>query len=89
MLGGIYIIRKDGTYTYKNIWKNYSGEEKIENVNGTYVVKFYDNLDVDVSGWAIEFISDSDETMGNTTFRINENDSFEALQYPNKFTLVK
>ena len=89
MLGGIYIIRKDGTYTYRNIWKNYSGEVKIENVNGTYVVKFYDNLDVDVSGWAIEFISDSDETMGNTTFRINENDSFEALQYPNKFTLVK
>ena len=89
MLGGIYIIRKDGTYTYKNIWKNYSGEEKIENVNGTYVVKFYDNLDVDVSGWGIEFVSDSDETMGNTTFRINENDSFEALQYPNKFTLVK
>ena len=69
--------------------RNYSGEVKIENVNGTYVVKFYDNLDVDVSGWAIEFISDSDETMGNTTFRINENDSFEALQYPNKFTLVK
>ena len=89
MLGGIYIIRKDGTFTYRNIWKNYAGEVSIVNINGTYIVQYFDELDIGESGWAIKFTSDSDEIMGNTVLEINENDSFEAGQYPNKFTLIQ
>lgn len=89
MLGGIYIIRKDGTYTYRNIWKNYAGEVNTVNINGTYTVQYFDELDIDESGWAIKFTSNSDEIMGNTVLEINENDSFEAGQYPNKFALIQ
>lgn len=89
MLGGIYIIRKDGTYTYRNIWKNYAGEVNTVNISGTYTVQYFDELDIDEAGWAIKFTSNSDEIMGNTVLEINENDSFEAGQYPNKFTLIQ
>ena len=89
MLGGIYTIRKDGTYTYRNIWKNYAGEVNTVNINGTYTIQYFDELDIGEAGWAIKFTSDSDEIMGNTVLEINENDSFEAGQYPNKFTLIQ
>ena len=89
MLGGIYIIRKDGTYTYRNIWKNYAGEVNTVNISGTYTVQYFDELDIDEAGWAIKFTSNSDEIMGNTVLEINENDSFEAGQYPNKFALIQ
>src|SRR5699024_1134119 len=89
MLGGVYTIRPDGTYTYRNIWKNYSGETKVVNVSGTYEVAYHDNLDIDLAGWAIEFKADSDEMMANEVWLINGNNSFEAVQYPNKFTLIQ
>lgn len=89
MLGGVYTIRPDRTYTYRNIWKNYSGETKVVNVSGTYEVAYHDNLDIDLAGWAIEFKADSDEMMANEVWLINGNNSFEAVQYPNKFTLIQ
>lgn len=90
MLGGIYVLREDGTYTYRNIWKNYDGEAKFVYATGTYEVKYFDNLDVDVAGWGIEFTSTtSDETMANQVWAIKGNNSFEAIQYPNKFTYIE
>ena len=88
MLGGIYVLREDGTYTYRNIWKNYEGEAKFVYATGTYEVKYFDDLDSN-SGWGIEFTSTtSDEIMANSVWLINGSNSIEAVQYPNKFTYI-
>ena len=42
-----------------------------------------------MEGWIIKFTSNSDESMGNTLYSINSNNSFEGIQYPNTFSLAK
>ena len=90
IMGGVYVLRDDGTFTYRNIWENYDGETKTVYATGTYKVIDLKDLDIEEKGAGLEFSSNtSDETMANTVWKITGNNKFEAIQYPNKFTYIE
>ena len=84
---GSYVLNKDKSFQYKNTWKDSTNTPHQINITGTYSI--YYSEDIDVEGWIIKFTSNSDESMGNTLYSINSNNSFEGIQYPNIFNLAK
>ena len=84
---GSYILNKDKSFQYTNTWKDSTNTPHQINITGTYSI--YYSEDIDVEGWIIKFTSNSDESMGNTLYSINSNNSFEGIQYPNTFSLGK
>lgn len=84
---GSYILNKDKSFQYTNTWKDSTNTPHQINITGTYSI--YYSEDIDVEGWIIKFTSNSDESMGNTLYSINSNNSFEGIQYPNTFSLAK
>lgn len=90
MMGGVYVLRDDGTFTYRNVWKNYDGETNKVYATGTYKVIDLKDLDIEEKGAGLEFSSTtSDETMANTVWKITGNNKFEAIQYPNSFSYIE
>lgn len=83
--GGKYILKENNNFQYINNWTDSTNAEHKINIAGTYSI-YYSN-DIDIDGYVIKFTSDSSESMGNTLYYINSENSFEGIQYPNTFTL--
>ena len=64
MLGGIYIIKPDGKFTYRNIWKNVDGDVKNVDISGTYRVEYRTDINEDEKGYVLILTSDQSENNG-------------------------
>lgn len=100
--GGKYTINGDGTYSYKNTWKDndgnlhthkHSGKYKIENEVDDYTGKVYKNRYIIFFYAEKSNEKDDKEFIKNgqhiDAYRISGNNKLSAGQYYNDFKLVK
>ncbi len=80
MYGGEYIIKSDGTFTYKNTWTDYDGNSFNNTASGTYEVK-YENIEYmpgspENMQWVITFTATNYKGKGKFEEQTNPNDTY-------------
>ncbi|MBR0427544.1 MAG: Ig-like domain-containing protein [Clostridia bacterium] len=99
--GGTYTINGNGTYSYVNTWKDYSGKKSTKKHSGKYKIEYYKDYmgEVDKNKYVIAFYAKKSNDKYDEFFikkgysldcyNIVGNNKLSAEQYLNTFKLKK